>query len=208
MNDPFPIQDFDDWAESYDESVSVDVFPFDGYRKVLDTVVELAEPRPGMTVLDLGTGTGNLAALFARRGCELWCTDFAPAMLARAKRKLPQARLLRHDLRTAWPPELDRRFDRIVSAYVFHHFRLKEKVHILEECRARLAPDGTIVLADIAFPDAAAQERARIAAGADWEQEFYWLCDEAVPALERDGWAVTQRQVSSCAGVFTIAPQT
>jgi putative AdoMet-dependent methyltransferase len=71
MTDPFPHEDFDDWAESYDTSVSNDRFPFTGYQDVMTQMVTLAQVRPGMSVLDLGTGTGNLAAGFARLGCNL-----------------------------------------------------------------------------------------------------------------------------------------
>lgn len=206
MSDQFPIQGFDDWAESYDAAVTGDGFPFAGYQEVLDKVVELAEPHPGMAVLDLGAGTGNLAARFGALGCELWCTDFAPAMLEKAKAKLPQARFIQHDLRSGPPPELDRRMDRIVSAYVFHHFDLDEKIRIIHDLAGRLTPGGWIVLADIAFPDMPSLEQVRIAAGEEWEQEFYWLASEALPALERAGCQVAYQQVSLCAGVFKIVP--
>ena len=80
MTDPFPPEEFDDWAENYDQSVAnTQSFPFTGYEEVLDKVVELATPQPGMQVLDLGTGTGNLALRFDAIGCEIWGTDFSSA---------------------------------------------------------------------------------------------------------------------------------
>jgi len=55
---------FDEWAESYDDAVQTDAgFPFAGYDQVLDEIFRLSGAKPGMRVLDLGTGTGNLAAL-------------------------------------------------------------------------------------------------------------------------------------------------
>jgi len=201
----FPASEFDEWAESYDQSVAIDQFPFHGYPQVLAQAFAQAEPRPGLAVLDLGTGTGNLAALFARAGCELWCTDFSGPMLVKARQKLPQARFLLHDLRDPLPAEFDRQYDRIVSAYVFHHFELDGKMRIVTNLAGRhLTPGGRLVIADISFPDRAGLERVKLAAGQGWEEEYYWLCDEARLRLEAAGLKAAYIQVSACAGIFSI----
>lgn len=204
MTDLFPASDFDDWAGTYDASVAIDQFPFLGYPDVLAQIVALAAPRPGFSVLDLGTGTGNLAVSFARAGCDLWCTDFSQPMLDRARGKLPVAHFFLHDLRAPLPAELERPFDRIVSAYVFHHFELDEKVRILRGLLPRLAPGGRILLGDVAFPDAAARDRVQQEMGEAWDDEFYWLADESIPALEKAWFKVEYIQVSVCAGIFSL----
>jgi hypothetical protein len=43
--DPFPPEEFDAWAETYDQDVQDDGFPFTGYTQVLDTVVAFAARR-------------------------------------------------------------------------------------------------------------------------------------------------------------------
>ena len=63
-------------------------FPFDGYEEVLDRVAAAAHARPGMAVLDLGIGTGNLAARLVAQGCTVWGIDFSTEMLKRAHGKL------------------------------------------------------------------------------------------------------------------------
>jgi putative AdoMet-dependent methyltransferase len=168
-------------------------------------MVTLAQVRPGMSVLDLGTGTGNLAAGFARLGCELWCTDFSEPMLEQARQKLNQAHFLLHDLRTDLPAEWQQPFDRIVSAYAFHHFDLEEKVRILHGLLPRLTPGGRMLIGDIAFRDQAALDQAKAEAGEVWEDEFYWLVDQAIPALKKAGLWASYRQISSCAGIFVLS---
>ena len=202
----FPSSEFDHWAETYDQDVvSQDRFPFAGYEQTLRTVVELAAPEPGMTVLDIGTGTGNLAARFAERGCQLWCSDFSRAMLRQARHKVPAAQMVMHDLGGNWPSELDRRFNRIVSAYVFHHFTLRSKVKLATDMELRhLEPAGKLIIADLSFPDEESMRAFALSVGDLWDQEHYWLADESVAAMAEAGLKVGYLQVSACAGVYCI----
>jgi putative AdoMet-dependent methyltransferase len=205
MAELFPASEFDYWADTYDRSVSIHQFPFYGYLDVLAKIVALAGAQPGLRILDLGTGTGNLALPFARAGCDLWCTDFSEPMLVKARQKIPEARFFLHDLRQPLPAELNHPFDRIVSAYVFHHFPLDEKMRILASLATHsLSYTGCIVIGDIAFPDQSAREAVKISAGDEWEDEYYWLVDETIPALQIMGMQVEYYQVSSCAGVFLL----
>ena len=202
--DSFPASGFDTWAESYDTSVRVDEFPFMGYEQVLKKIFSLAKAQRGSSILDVGTGTGNLAMLFAQAGCIPWCTDFAPAMLAEAKRKLPGAHFLQHDIRQPLPAPFKKRYDLVVSAYVFHHFNLADKVRLSSMLIKHLSPHGKLVVADIAFPDYASQEKVQQLVGADWEEEFYWLADETLVAYHNAGLQAYFEPVSLCAGVFVI----
>jgi putative AdoMet-dependent methyltransferase len=173
----------------------------------LETVVRMAVPSPGMRVLDIGTGTANLAAFFAAQGCSLWGTDFSTVMLEAARRKLPQAQFVLADVRRGWPAELPPVFERIVSGYIFHHFELKEKIRILVELSDHLAPQGQLVMADIAFPDHTSQENVRQLVGDAWDDEYYWLADETIAALSKAGLKAAFSPVSFCAGVFLMEKQ-
>ena len=177
------------------------VFPFAGYPEVLATVVELAAVTPGMCVLDLGTGTGNLARRFADLNCRVWGSDFSESMLKRARTKLPGANLVRHDLRDPWPPELERRFDRIVSGYTFHHFQLDRKVALCQMlAREHLEAGGRLLIADISFPSEALLRDFAASVGDLWEEEPYWIADEALPELSEAGLQASYQQVSGVRG--------
>jgi len=201
---------FDRWSETYDRSVLDESGLHEGYDEVLETVVRLADARPGMRVLDLGIGTGNLAQRFVALGCVVWGVDFSPAMLARARAKLPEVTLVQADLRGEWPaPDapsaLSGPYDRIVSTYLLHEFGLEHKVALLRRLADHcLAPQGKIVIGDVAFESV----QARTDAGADhWdEEEHYWAADEARAACEPAGLCFTYTQVSRCGGVYVFEP--
>jgi putative AdoMet-dependent methyltransferase len=142
--------------------------------------------------------------MFNALGCDLWCTDFAPLMIDQAKIKLPRARFFLHDLREPLPAELNRRFDVIVSAYVFHHFELDHKVNICRDLiDQHLNPSGRLIIADLSFPTFADKEKFKLTIR-DWEEEFYWYADESLAALKFAGMNVEYVQVSPCAGVYRI----
>lgn len=203
----FDAAEFDEWAASYDTDIKDEsTFPFEGFSAVLDEIVQKANAQLGMRVLDLGTGTGELAARFERLGCAVTGTDFSSGMLNIARRKYPRITFQFQDLRSGWPESLPERFDRIVSAYVFHHFPLEQKVSILRELAAHLNPDGRIVIGDLSFETAQHLEEASRHYGNAWDDELYWVQADALPALEQAGFQAACRQVSNCAGVYAISP--
>ena len=210
MNDRLRL--FDAWAADYDADVtSEEEFPFAGYEAVLGRVVQRAAPQsalsePLVRVLDVGTGTGNLAARFAASGAEIWGLDFSSQMLIKAKENVPNATFLQTDLLGDWPPLPQ--FDRIVSSYVLHEFDLSAKLSLLTRCAQHLKRGGEIVVADIAFPNIDILEAARERWRDVWDDaEHYWVADEALAACERVGFSGRFEQVSSCGGVFTFEPK-
>jgi putative AdoMet-dependent methyltransferase len=202
------IAQFNHWAHSYDQELETptSTFPFAGYSQVLSTLWEKARVTPGMTVVDLGVGTGNLSRLFVESGCQVLGVDFSSEMLAKAKAKLPQVELVQADLTLdEWPVALSRRFDRIVSNYTFHEFPLETKTHILSRlARNNLGDEGRIVIGDIAFPTASDRQRVKEELADIWEDEYYWVTVEARDALEPVGWKLEYVQVSFCAGVYVL----
>jgi len=78
---------FDNLADRYDRIVKSDSTLYERYDDVLDTVVVIANVSQGKRVLDIGTGTGNLALRCLARGAEVVGLDPSEKMLAKAKEK-------------------------------------------------------------------------------------------------------------------------
>ena len=197
---------FDLWADGYDRDVGLSdddgSYPFAGYREVLNRIYNRVLTVPGARVLDLGFGTGVLAARLEAAGCEIWGQDFSARMIELARPRLPRAHLYQGDFAQAIAaPVLENRYDFIIATYSIHHLDLDGKVKLLRQLQGLLAPKGRILIGDVAFEDAPAQERCRRSAGDDWDdEERYCVYDE----LRSFFPGMTFEAVSHCAGILTL----
>jgi len=83
---------FDRVADRYD--VMNDLMSLGLHRVWKSFAISVARPRPGERVLDVATGSGDLAAAFARRVApdgEVWATDVNMKMLQRGRDRLLDA---------------------------------------------------------------------------------------------------------------------
>ena len=92
---------FDLWADGYDKSVRLseeeNTYPFAGYNRVLGSIYNTIRSGEGTRVLDVGFGTGILAKRLYDEGYSITGIDFSERMIAAAREKMPEARLIRHD---------------------------------------------------------------------------------------------------------------
>jgi len=102
------------------------------------------ELEPG-TVLDAACGTGRYSARLAARGHHVIGVDQSDAMLAIARRKLPQATFCRGDLRSL--PVDDDSVDAVVCALALVH--LSDLSAALAEFRRVLRPGGRLIVSDV-----------------------------------------------------------
>ena len=98
----------------------------------------------GRRVLEVGCGTGRVAAALAERAyAKVWAVDDSPEMLAVAREQGPkgvafkQARAEALPFRDGW-------FDRAVAVLVVH---VLDRPRAFAELRRVLAPDGRVVIA-------------------------------------------------------------
>ena len=124
-----------------------------GIASVHRPLVDQAGIRPDHRVLEIGCGTGNLALLAKRLhpDAEVVGLDPDPKALARARRKAGRKALsVRLDLGFAQElPYPDASFDRVLSAFMFHHLGPDDKEKALREVRRVLKPGGSLHLLDL-----------------------------------------------------------
>src|SRR5690554_559034 len=127
-----------------------------GAHRYRERLLDAADLRPGVRVLDLGCGTGALSLQAKARapGIQLTGLDPDPKALARARAKAARAGV---DVRFEQGfgdalPFRDASFDRVVSSLVFHHLTAQAKRDALREVARVLAPGGTLHVLDFGPP--------------------------------------------------------
>ena len=103
-------------------------------------LVELLDPRPGETVLDLGCGTGELAAQIQARGARVLALDSDPAMVAAARRRLGTDRVLLADGQAF---TLAEPVDAVFSNAALHW--MPRPAEVIARVGAALSPGGRFV---------------------------------------------------------------
>lgn len=138
----------------YDELIRKLVPAYPAMRTVQLDLLSLTVPADGGLVLDLGGGTGALAAAiatqFPKTTVEIWDTD--PDMLATARERCApfgnRVRYVERSFTSPLPP-----CDAIASSIALHHVKdLAVKAGIYREIFAALRPGGIFVNADAAAP--------------------------------------------------------
>ena len=123
-----------------------------GLRRAHRRLADQADVRPGHRVLEIGCGTGNLALMVKRRHPDAVVAglDPDPKALDRAGRKAARAGLpVRFDRGFAGElPYPEASFDRVLSAFMFHHLAPAERRSALAEVRRVLVPGGELHLLD------------------------------------------------------------
>jgi len=120
-----------------------------GYVELQDAVATATEGIDALTVLELGTGTGETAlrVLALHAGAAWTGIDSSEAMLARARERLPAADLRLGRLEDPLPPGP---FDLVVSALAVHHLDADGKRDLFTRV-AQLT--DVFVLGDVVVPE-------------------------------------------------------
>jgi 2-polyprenyl-3-methyl-5-hydroxy-6-metoxy-1,4-benzoquinol methylase len=105
------------------------------------------DPQPGMRVLDIGCGRGEVLLACAERGAEVAGIDYAPAAVEISRDTLGGVRgadVVQGDVtRLPWP---DATFDAVLSGDVIEHLTPADAGMMLREARRVLRPGGRMVV--------------------------------------------------------------
>ena len=104
---------------------------------------------PGLTVADVGTGTGILAAELARLGLRVVAIDNSPRMLQAARAKLQQEQLSNIELRQGQANDLplaDAEVDAALAHMVLQY--LPSPAESIREMARAVRPGGPVVAVD------------------------------------------------------------
>lgn len=185
------------WLENYDERMrGLERLRYD---ETLSEVARRAMAREGDLILDIGTGTGNLAVKFLEEGCQVIGLDPSIKLLRMAEQKLDKWGEL-FDIRLCENPFLgipffDSTFDVVASTYSIHHLTDDAKRLAIVEMKRVMKPDGRIIIGDVMFQNAADKARA-LSEYPDMEDEYQPMLDIFLRMFLDEGFTAEAEQMA------------
>src|SRR5207248_1808894 len=134
-NDEFTRFEHEGWQRVADKYDSVWA---QSTRQFIPPLLEAAEVSAGMSVLDVGSGPGYVAAAARQRGAVPTGLDFSKQMVSIAKRMFPGIEFREGDAQSL--PFQDSSFDRVLANFALLHLADPER-SCAEACRV-LKPGG------------------------------------------------------------------
>lgn len=197
---------FNLWADDYDKSVGLSdedgIYPFAGYKMLLNSIYNRVLHGKAKKILDIGFGTGTLTTKLYEQGCDIYGQDFSEKMIALAQEKMPKARLFQGDFSKGLAaPLLQQKYDAIIATYSLHHLTDSEKVSFINRLRMLLNEGGCVYIGDVAFGTRAELQACMDEAGELWDdEEIYFVFDE----LKEHFPTLQFEKVSPCAGLLSL----
>jgi ubiquinone/menaquinone biosynthesis C-methylase UbiE len=144
---------FDAYAASYDDAVDRSV-SFTGRdaafyaRRKVELLEEIVRPRlgslQGLSLLDVGCGTGTTDRQFAPRVRKLHGVDVSEEMLVHARRTVPAAEFSWYDGEKL--PFADESFDVVVGICMIHHVPASERFRVVSEMVRVTRSEGVVAV--------------------------------------------------------------
>lgn len=197
---------FDSWATHYDETVYTKKGEyyevFKNYEEILKETVSFINSPTSATVLDIGSGTGNLGAIAANSGYKVTAIEPNAKMRELASAKYPHIPVQNGSFLSLDIP--DASVDAIISSYAFHHLQDEEKAKSIAFMASKLRQGGQIIIADTMYesPEAAsavlnwAENYGFTHLAQDLKTEFYTTHEILAHAFETANFQVSFKQMN------------
>ena len=181
-----------------------------GFRR---TGLDLAAPRPGLRVLDVGCGTGAHLDLYRRGGARVAGVDTSEAMLDRARRRLgTDALLIAADAEAL--PLASKHFDLTIAMTLLHQFDPARGAAVLGEMERVTRSGGRLLVVDH-HPGHPGGLRGRtirgfsstiewIAGGEHFRSFRRFLRSGGIPALAGDLGLTIERRAIEASGTMGV----
>lgn len=201
---------FSDWATSYDATVSGndpeyrEVFA--NYEALLTKIVDIS----GESILEFGSGTGNLTEKFLLSGKRVYPIEPSIEMITIAQNKetLKNQVFIEGDLEVFSLP--NERIDTIASSFVFHHLTEIEKEKVIRMYADILPVNGKVIIGDTMFLSSKsfeailndAYETGKLELAEDLEREYYPLMSDLENYFRTAGFTTQFVQMNKFAWIL------
>lgn len=127
------VEKYDDWAPDYDDENDCEE-----RRTCISLIADRADPGPDDTVLDVGTGTGDVALALADEADRVVGRDISEAMLEQAREKAAARSVenVTFGVGRFREPDVDETVDLVVSNFALHHLSDEAKREAIESIAA------------------------------------------------------------------------
>lgn len=176
---------FDKWAVEYDQDIRKQDGGLAFYANYDRVLAETVSYIKGHRIVEIGIGTGNLAAQVLEQWpeCSYIGIDQSINMLKEAKKKCPAISLRLGTFLQL--PLKNGLYDTVVSSYALHHCSHEEKELAVLEMDRVLHADGRIVIADLMFENELARTEFEKSCSERQKEELADECFTTVDDMRR-----------------------
>ena len=111
----------------------------------VDKVIEAADLRPGLRVLEVGAGMGRFALLMRERHINVVASDLSPELIQSLKKAVPDIETIVCDVAKI-AESTHERFERAVGFFILHH--LPDVAQAFQGLRRVLKPGGRVAFCE------------------------------------------------------------